>query len=60
MSKQYEIGDKVSFYDVANRKKVNTYIDKFILRSNKKGQRIRIAVGENKYGDKIYRIIGPV
>ena len=52
-----KVGDSITFYDVGNRVNVKTKIKSFITKSNKKGRVIKLAVGKNKSGDKVYRIV---
>ena len=53
-----KVGDSITFYDVGNRTNVKTKIKSFVTKSNKKGRVIKLAVGKNKMGDKVYRIVG--
>lgn len=56
-SRTPKIGDSLNFYDVGKRVNIKTKIRSFITKSNKKGRAIKLAVGKNKSGDKVYRIV---
>jgi hypothetical protein len=55
-AKTLKVGSVVSFYNVADKCKVNTKITGFIKRSNKKGREIKLAYGKD-HGTKVFRIV---